>query len=242
MLRSLLPFRTIRNQMIRIVLVGDYSPDVIAHAMIPKAVALAAKHLGIEIELSWAPTDQLAVGLDIIKGADAIWCVPGSPYKSMDGALRAIRCVRESKTPFLGTCGGFQHAVIEYARHALELSDADHRESNPNAATPIIDKLSCALVNKSEDIRLLEGSRLHQIYGATEATEAYQCSYGLNPAFRDRFAATPFKLTAFGSDGAVRGFELEGHPFFAGTLFQPERSADSGRPHPLITAFIAAAI
>jgi CTP synthase len=39
--------------------------------------------------------------------------------------------------------------------------------------------------------------------------------------------------------GDVRAVELPGHPFFLGTLFQPERSALRGAEHPLVTAFVA---
>jgi len=34
--------------------------------------------------------------------------------------------------------------------------------------------------------------------------------------------------------------ELEGHPFFIATLYQPERAVLTGRSHPLIAAYVAA--
>jgi CTP synthase (UTP-ammonia lyase) len=43
------------------------------------------------------------------------------------------------------------------------------------------------------------------------------------------------------AEGAVRAIELDGHPFFVATLFQPERSALAGRRHPLVKAFVTAA-
>jgi len=66
-------------------------------------------------------------------GFDGFWCVPASPYRDIDGALRAIRFAREQRRPFLGTCGGFQHAVLEYARNVLGWADAEHGELAPNA-------------------------------------------------------------------------------------------------------------
>ncbi len=63
----------------------------------------------------------------------------------MDGALLAIRYAREQKRPFLGTCGGFQHAIIEYARNVLGWADADPAETAPDAARPVIAPLQCAL-------------------------------------------------------------------------------------------------
>jgi CTP synthase (UTP-ammonia lyase) len=39
----------------------------------------------------------------------------------------------------------------------------------------------------------------------------------------------------------VRILELQGHPFFIGTLYVPQARSKSGDPHPLVTAFVAAA-
>jgi CTP synthase (UTP-ammonia lyase) len=231
---------TIRN-VIRFLLVGDYDKNVIAHDAIPKALALAAQKLSLEIAREWLATDSIRNPESVSsRKPQAIWCVPGSPYKNMDGALTAIRFARENKIPFLGTCGGFQHALIEYARNVLKISDADHTESSPDARTPLISQLACSLVNKSETTRIAKSARLAEIYGKTEIAEPYQCRYGLNPNFRFAFEATPFHFTAFSEDGQVRAFELADHPFFFGTLFQPERSALQGLAHPLISAFLQA--
>lgn len=223
------------RKMMRIILVGDRSPDVIAHAAIPKAISLAT---WFPYRVDWLPTAEISSHADFA-GADGIWCVPGSPYVNMDGALLAIRHARESKLPFLGTCGGFQHALIEYARNVLGVVDADHLESNPEAASPVIAKLSCGLIHQSESLTVTH--HFERVYGAKEITEEYQCNYGLNPAFRQRFENSDLEFAAFNSVGEPRAFQLKNHPFFIGALFQPERSASSGRPHPLIAAFLQAA-
>src|SRR5690606_14919504 len=112
---------------------------------------------------------------------DALWCVPGSPYRSMDGALRAIRAARESGRPFLGTCAGFQHAVIEYARNVLGWADAEHAESAPEASRRVVTPLACSLVEERRRVRFAPRSRLANAYGETEAEEGYHCRFGLNP-------------------------------------------------------------
>lgn len=103
------------NLPLRVALVGDYDPAVIAHQAISRALALAAEACGRPVQPQWLPTESISRDADL-DDFDAIWCVPASPYRSMDGALRAIRYARERGVPFLGTCGGFQHAVLEYAR------------------------------------------------------------------------------------------------------------------------------
>ena len=65
---------------------------------------------------------------------DGIWCVPGSPYANTDGALDAIRVARERRVPFLGTCGGFQHALLEYAGAVWGVPSPAHAELDPSAA------------------------------------------------------------------------------------------------------------
>src|SRR4029453_9921628 len=180
----------------------------------------------------WIATPELARGVEQrLAPYDAVWCGPASPYASMDGALNAIRFARETGRPFLGTCGGCQHALIEYARGPLGLADADHAESNPDAELQPITPLACALREARDRIRLLEGTRIRAIYGCDEIVEGYNCSYGLNPAFRALLAARPMRVTGVDDAGDVRVVELEGHPFFVATLFQPERSALKGEVH-----------
>jgi CTP synthase (UTP-ammonia lyase) len=223
-----------------IALVGDYDVTVLAHQAIPQALALAAKALNAPIDFLWLPTATIDSDA-ILAPFDAIWCVPASPYRSMEGALRAIRFARTQPRPFLGTCGGFQHAVVEYARGVLGWADADHAESSPDAVRPVIAPLGCSLVEVTDRVRLRPGSRIAAAYGATEAVEGYRCRYGLNPAFREALLSGPLRVTAEDAAGDVRALELEAHPFFVATLFQPERAALAGRLPPLVKAFVQAA-
>ncbi len=222
---------------VRICLIGDYDPQVTAHRAIPKALALAAKDN--LVEPVWLGT-ECARDADLEEYA-GFWCVPASPYRSMEGALRVIRRARETGRPFLGTCGGCQHAILEFARNVLHLAEAEHAECDPSSAEPVITKLSCSLVEVEETLHLTSGSRLHQIYGADEIRETYHCSFGPNPAYVARLRNGGLEVGATGPDGEVRAIELPGHQFFFGTLFQPERSALKGKSHPLIAALVAAA-
>jgi CTP synthase (UTP-ammonia lyase) len=222
-------------------LVGDYDAGVTAHQAIPRALALAASALGAPLESRWLPTETID-GDALLAPFDALWCVPASPYRSMAGALRAIRFARERPLPFLGTCGGFQHAVVEYARNVLGWADAEHAETAPDAARPVIAALVCSLVEITNKVRLLPGSRIAAAYGATEATEGYHCRYGLNEAFRETLVSGALRVTAEDEAGDIRALELEGHPFFVATLFQPERAALAGRLPPLVAAFSRAAV
>ena len=222
-------------------LVGDRDERITAHRAIEATLPLVGHSLGVAIEARWLCTDSIG-DATALRGAHGVWCVPGSPYKSMDGALLAIQHARTHGLPFLGTCGGFQHAVIEYARHVLGWADAEHAETAPDATRAVISMLQCALVEASETVRLQPGSRIAKAYAGSQAHEGYHCRYGLNPAFQAALLKGPLVASAFDAAGEVRAIEHSDHPFFVATLFQPERAALRGELPPLVAAFARAAL
>ena len=227
--------------MIRIALIGDYNAAVKAHQGIPRALALACEAGERRCDWEWVHTSTLlADPSEQLAGFDGLWCVPASPYANTRGALAAIRFARETRRPFLGTCGGFQHALLEYAEAVWGVAHPAHAELDPEAVDPVIAPLACSLVEEAGEIRFETNSRLAAIYGVTAAIEAYHCRYGLSPAYSDRLTSGPLRVGARDADGDVRAIELDGHPFFVATLFQPERSGLADRRHPLVKAFVAA--
>jgi CTP synthase (UTP-ammonia lyase) len=228
-----------RRQTIKIALVGDYDPNVPAHQAIPVVLERVANETVFNVQAIWVPTTDIGDGTSL--GAfDGIWCIPASPYRDMDGALTAIRFARERQVPFLGTCGGFQHALLEYARNHLGWADAEHAETAPESENAIITPLSCSLVEAFAPIRLRAGSRIAAAYDALETLERYRCRYGLRKALEGDVFAGPLKASGYDDDNEVRAMELDGHPFFVATLFQPERAALEGRTPPLVKAFVLA--
>ena len=100
----------------RIALVGDYNENVVAHRAIPIALKLATSALRADVSWEWLPSRDLPPkGAARLEPYAAVWCVPASPYENTQGVIDAIRFARVQKRPFLGTCGGFQHALLEYA-------------------------------------------------------------------------------------------------------------------------------
>ncbi|MFI5358294.1 MAG: hypothetical protein ACHQ4G_13255, partial [Opitutales bacterium] len=192
---------------------------------------------------TWVPTATIHDAARDLARFAAVWVVPASPYASMAGALDAIRWARETRRPLFGSCGGFQHLLIEIARHAAGLPGADTAETNPGGAELIITSLACSLVEQTSPLRFATGSRMRAIYGRDTAIEGYHCRYGLNAAYRARLEAAGLRFTAFDENGEVRAAELPEsvHPFFLGTLFQPERAALRGEAPPLARALVRAA-
>jgi CTP synthase (UTP-ammonia lyase) len=228
----------------RIALVGDRSPQVRAHVRMPTLLESLRRHERIDLDTYWIPTDDISTidGLaDSLAGFDGIWLVPGSPYRSEAGAVEAVRVAREGRIPFLGTCGGFQHAMIEYARHVCGLTEAAHAENSPEAEHPLIAALSCSLVGHEGTVRIKPGTLAERIMGTDRSVERYHCAYGIDAEYVDVLARGGLCFSSHDDDGAVRIVELPDHPFFIATLFQPELADSGPRTHPVIRAFAAAA-
>jgi CTP synthase (UTP-ammonia lyase) len=217
----------------RIALVGDFNDQQKSHLAVSKALSAATESEAIGV---WVSTESIGKEGSLAQ-YDGIWCVPGMPYRSEDGALAAIRHARMSRTPFLGTSAGFQYALIEYARNVLGFSEADHQKTNPNAAMPLISPLACALAGMKAKVKFTNGSLLRKAYRVAESVEHYHCSFGLNGRYRRLVEGGHLYVAAVDDQQEIRAVELDGHPFFVATLFQPEMSAI---PNPLIGAFAAA--
>jgi CTP synthase (UTP-ammonia lyase) len=93
------------NVPLRIGIIGDFDSQKRSHTATNDALQHAAQALAVPVEIAWLPTSQFEAE-DIasqLEPYDALWSSPGSPYHSMEGALRAIRFAREYGRPFLGT-------------------------------------------------------------------------------------------------------------------------------------------
>jgi len=226
---------------LHLALIGDYSPECVAHQAIPRALERARADTGLAASWDWLATVSLGPPERQLAPYDAIWVVPRSPYTNPAGVFAAIEWARRIRRPFLGTCGGFQHALLEFARHVAGLPAAEHAEDAPQTPLPLVTALSCGLVEKSGAVHFAPGSRLRAIYGRNSAEEGYHCNYGLNAAYRAQLEAAGLRFTAFDDEGQIRAAEWPDHPFFLGTLFQPERGALRGETPPIVAALLRAA-
>lgn len=124
----------------------------------------------------------------------------------------------------------------------MGIEDAEHEETAPHSSTRIISKLACSLVRKTQKVKLVTGSLVHQAYGRDEITEQFVCSYGLNPKFSDAIGKGRLKIVGVDSNGEARVVEIPDHPFYVGTLYQPQLSSTRDNPHPLIVAYLRAVL
>ncbi|SOD81471.1 hypothetical protein [Streptomyces sp. Ag109_G2-15] len=221
-------------------LVGDRSPNVVSHTRIPLLLDALAERDRLVLDAYWIPSEDAAAE-DAVRGFDAVWVLPGSPYRSEAGVLAAIRTAREEGIPFLGTCGGFQHALLEFARNVCGLTRVAHAENDPGAEDPLIEPLACSLVGHEAAVAIEPGSLAESVIGSARTVERYFCAYGPSRHL-DTLRAHGLRFSGRDEDGHVRVAELPGHPFFLATLFQPELSGDGSRPHPVVRALARAAV
>lgn len=225
-----------------VAIIGEYDADSAPHRATNAALEHAAATRQVRFEAEWLSTEGLdtSEGQARLRNRSGIWIAPGSPYKSMAGALAAIRLARDEQVPLLATCGGFQHVILEYARNVLGFEDAQHAEYDPYASRLVVSKLTCSLVGRALAISLRPESRVAGCYGRTSVEEQYYCNFGVNPEYVALFENGPLRTVGSDLEGAVRVVELTGHPFFVGTLYLPQLRSTVEHPHPLVVSFISA--
>lgn len=224
----------------RLALIGDHSESVVAHRAIPLALALEAEARQQVVQFDWLHTAGLQ-DARVLRQYDGAWLVPSSPYAGFDNVLAAIRFLRETGKPFLGTCGGYQHMMVEYARNGLGYPEAGISEIDPDCPMPLVSELICALLDVSDPVLPEPGGLIARLCGVEPLEEKYRCRFGLNPDYAGIFAGSALRVAARDRDGAVRAMALDDAAFFLGTAFQPERAALEGRRHPVVSAFVTAA-
>lgn len=240
---------------VRIGILGDFNSEFRSHQATNEALQHAAHKLQITVESEWVSTSSLAdgTGEKKLESFDGLWASPGSPYKSFDGMLKGIEFARRRDWPFLGTCGGFQYAFIEFARNVLKIADADSAENNSGSKNIIIYPVACAMPDRKAnapklagaipEIKLRPGSYLQSFYGKDKesVTEQFFCNFEINPEFEWTTMEAGFPVVARGPQGEIRAIESPTHRFFLATLFQPQLSSTEKKPHPLVLAFVQAA-
>jgi CTP synthase (UTP-ammonia lyase) len=221
-------------------IIGDYDPLFRPHVVTNEAIAHSLKSLQDELSIEWVNTDIIEDDFERLKqSCHGFWIAPGSPYKSMAGALRVIEYARVHNIPTLGTCGGFQHMIIEFARNVIGIEDAAHAEYDPYASNLVVKHLSCSLRGKTLPINITDKKSLvYQIYSADEIEESYYCNFGLNPTYQSIIDNNGFKVAGIDINNEARMLELQGHCFFIATLFVPQGNSTLEKPHRLVTAFI----
>jgi CTP synthase len=144
-----------------------------------------------------------------------------------------------------------QCAIVEFARTVCGWTDAHSTEFDAETPHPVIDLMEeqKRISDKGGTMRLgqytcriTEGSRVHEIYGATEVEERHRHRYEVNNVLRYKLREEGMRFTGVNPDtDLIEIVELPEKRWFIGVQFHPEYKTKVGRPHPLFRSFIAAA-
>ena len=242
-----------QSRSVTIGLVGKYVQLHDAYLSVAEALRHAGYALNSRVDIRWIDSEGLTEETvsSQVAGLDGILVPGGFGSRGIEGMVLAAQYARENRVPYLGICLGMQIAVMEFARHAAELSQANSGEFDPDCPQKVIDFMpgqndeidkGGTLRLGSYPCRVQSDSRLYQCYEQPLIYERHRHRYEFNNQYRAQLEMAGLRLSGQSPDGRlVEAVEITGHPFFVGVQFHPEFKSRPNRPHPLFREFVAAA-
>ncbi len=236
-----------------IALVGKYVEHHDAYKSIVEALIHGGAENDSKVNIKWVQSDYVSDEnvSNLLTDVSGILVAPGFGDRGIDGKLSAVKYAREQGIPFFGICLGMQCAVIEFARSAAQMEDANSTEFNESTPYPVIDYMpdQRGVTEKGGTMRLgqyecklTDGSHAHKAYGKTQIIERHRHRFELNNELRDLLRKNGLVVSGVNPDrDLVEIIEIENHPWFVGVQFHPELKSTVSDPHPLFVAFVKAA-
>lgn len=238
---------------IKVALAGKYVELQDAYMSVREALKHAALANDVEVEIGWVHSADLEKekGWDLVKQAHAILVPGGFGSRGVEGKILAARYARENKVPYLGLCLGMQVMCIEFARHVLDLEEANSTEFDRGTKYPIIDLMidQRSITDMGGTMRLglypcmlQEGTKTAAAYGVPRVDERHRHRFEFNNAYREEFQRNGMLFSGLSPDGKlVEIVELAEHPYMVACQFHPEFLSRPMKPHPLFVGLIKAA-
>jgi CTP synthase len=246
-----------------VTMVGKYTDFSDAYKSLNEALIHAGIHHKVRVKINYVDAEKIEQeGDNCLAGSHAILVPGGFGERGIQGKIQAIAYARTQRIPFLGICLGMQAAIIEFARHVADMTDADSTEFAADTPYPVV-----GLVTEWQDItgdrqvrdqdsnlggtmrlggqlcHLAEGSLAQRIYGKMEIVERHRHRYEVNNQYVPRLEQAGMRIAGRSQDNAlVEMIELPDHPWFIGCQFHPEFNSTPRDGHPLFTSFVQAAL
>jgi len=124
-------------------------------------------------------------------------------------------------------------------------------EEDPNTAYPLLVLSACQVDTRPPGaprlwgglkIKVLPDTLAHKIYKQTDIEESLNCSFELNPEYQEKLESAGLRVSGVSETGSARIIELPSSSFYIGMGFLPQMSSQPGKPHPVISAFLEAAL
>ena len=243
-----------RTETVRIGLVGKYVGLHDAYLSVAEALRHAGYHHGIHVEILWIDSEALteSTAARTLSGLNGIIVPGGFGDRGIEGMILSAKYAREHDLPYFGICLGMQIAVIEYARNAAGISDANSGEFDEQCRNKVIDFMPGQSddIDKGGTLRLgaypcsiIPGTTMERCYDSLQISERHRHRYEFNNEYRDILQRAGLTLSGLSPDGTlVETVELTERTFFVGVQYHPEFKSRPNRPHPLFVGFIGAAL
>lgn len=238
---------------VRIAIVGKYVSLVDSYVSINHALIHAAAAQGVKIRTKWIDAEELEQKpelLSMLKDFHGILVPGGFGKRGIEGKIMAANYANMQKIPYLGLCLGFQLAVIAFARHVLNLREANSTEFDPFTPHPVIDllpeqryvkEMGATMRLGGHEIVIKEGTNAFKIYGKKIIKERHRHRYELNQAYLKDFENAGMIFSAFSDEGKrAEILEIPNHPFYFATQYHPEFISRPDAPEPIFVKFIEA--
>ncbi|WP_350588169.1 CTP synthase [Psychrobacter sp. 78a-MNA-CIBAN-0178] len=248
---------------VTVAMVGKYVELPDAYKSINEALLHAGITHKADVKIDYIDAERLEDDdslLAQLNNADAILVPGGFGERGTMGKMKAITYARENNVPYLGICLGMQLAVIEYARNVMNI-DANSSEFDRKTAEPIIGLITEWLDERGElqirsddsdlggtmrlgaqQAELVAGSKLSQIYGASNITERHRHRYEMNNRYIEPLEQAGMTISGYSAkQHLVESVEISEHPWFIAVQFHPEFTSSPRGGHPLFNSFVKAA-
>ncbi|MBC6612174.1 CTP synthase [Hymenobacter sp. BT507] len=239
---------------VTIALVGKYVELPDAYKSINEAFVHAGAQNECKVHLRSIQSEHITAEnvAQLLHGVDGVLVAPGFGERGFEGKIAAVKYVRENKIPFFGICLGMQVAVVEFARHVLQLEGANSTEMDPMSPNPVISMMEAqkAITQKggtmrlgAYDCELRRNSKAAKAYGRNHISERHRHRYEFNNDYLQQFENGGMVASGTNPDtGLVEVVEIPNHPWFVAGQFHPELKSTVQNPHPLFVRFVKAAI
>ena len=247
---------------VTIAIVGKYTGMKDAYKSLIEALSHGGVANKVKVNLDWIESEvfENEDPAPFLEHVDGILVPGGFGQRGAEGKIRAARFARERHVPYFGICFGMQMAVIEAARNLCGIEAANSTEFVATSE-PVVGLMTEWMKGNELQKRglasdmggtmrlgayaaiLQRGSRVSEIYQATEISERHRHRYEVNTAYKDRLAQHGMRFSGMSPDGLLPEIiEYDNHPWFIGVQFHPELKSRPFAPHPLFASFIGAAV
>ncbi|MGN0660247.1 MAG: CTP synthase, partial [Oscillospiraceae bacterium] len=243
-----------RTKKVTIGIVGKYVQLHDAYLSVAEALRHASYVNGARMQIEWIDSETVndENASEVLGCCDGIVVPGGFGNRGIEGKIATAKYCRENDVPFLGICLGMQIAVIEFARHVCNISDANSGEFDENCKNKVIDFMPDQNdeIDKGGTLRLgaypckiAEGTKLLECYQSDLIHERHRHRYEFNNDYREVLTENGLVISGTSPDGRiVETVEVPENKFYVGVQFHPEFKSRPNRAHPLFKGLVKAAL